>query len=422
MSNRLTRKNNFSITKVSKLKTSFSQLSVCQAIASVNEHVGGPAYSVTNLAKYLSKQHICSHLFTLDYRWHGKLIIPENVISHSQKATQLARYIRGFQPSAGYYLSQLASTELDLIHNHGLWMFPNLYARQAAIRNKIPLVISPRGMLEPWSLKNSWYKKWLAWFLYEKQNLKNATIFHATSTSELESIRQLGYKQPIALIPNGIDIPSLDEAPTKQLLIQSFPELIDKKWLLFLSRIHPKKGLDNLLYTWQKLTKKFSDWHLIVAGPDAIGYQEKLKSLTLKLQLEKQVTFTGMLSGNKKASALKNADLFVLPTHSENFGIAIAESLSYAVPVVTTKCAPWQSLIEHDCGWWIDNNQQALETALHEGMQLSDCQRRQMGLRGRTMVEKKYSWDVIAQDMSEVYHWVLNRGNPPKCVDLHTSY
>jgi glycosyltransferase involved in cell wall biosynthesis len=276
-------------------------------------------------------------------------------------------------------------------------------------------------MLESWSLKNSWYKKWLAWILYEQKNINSATVFQATSAGEAQSIRRLGYKQPIALIPNGVNLPKPDEQNNKQLLIQLFPELADKKWLLFLSRIHPKKGLDNLLYVWQFLAKKFSDWHLIIAGPDLIGYQAKLELLTSELELEKRVTFTGMLSGQIKASALSNADLFVLPTHSENFGIAIAESLAYGVPAIATQESPWQDLLEYSCGWWIEDNQKALANALVEGMELSEQERWEMGLRGQAMVQKKYSWDCIAGEMSKVYDWILRGGNPPNCIHFYKS-
>ncbi|MDY7020966.1 MAG: glycosyltransferase, partial [Cyanobacteriota bacterium] len=291
-------------------------------------------------------------------------------------------------------------------------------ARQAALIHQLPLVISPRGMLESWSLKNSWYKKWPAWILYERKNLKSATAFHATSDEEVQSIRRLGYQQPIALVPNGITIPSLDNLPGREVLSQAFPELKDKKWLLFLSRLHPKKGIDNLLYVWQSLITQFPDWHLIIAGPDLIGYKAKLESLTTQLNLTEKVTFTGMLSGERKITALSQSDLFVLPTHSENFGIAIAESLAYSVPAITTKGAPWKDLIDYDCGWWIDDNQKALKEALLEAMKLSDQERQEMGYRGRIMVDEKYSWGVIAEEMSKVYHWILGNGDRPSCIHL----
>ncbi|ERT08182.1 glycosyl transferases group 1 family protein [Lyngbya aestuarii BL J] len=392
---------------------------ICHVVASINEEVGGPAYSVTHLTQALSKQQIFPHLFTLNYQKVGHQLATNGVTLHSYNATPVARYLRGFQPSAYQHLEQLASAEIDLIHNHGLWMFPNIYARQAAVINRLPLVISPRGMLESWSLKHSWYKKRLAWILYERKNLKSATAFHATSDEEVQSIRRLGYKQPIALIPNGITIPSLSNLPKREVLIQAFPKLNNKKWLLFLSRLHPKKGIDNLLYVWQSLVNQFPNWHLIIAGPDLIYYQAKLESLTTQLQLTEKVTFTGMLSGELKVAALSQSNLFVLPTHSENFGIAIAESLAYGIPAITTKGAPWKDLVEYHCGWWIDDNQKALKEALLEAINLSDKERQEMGDKGRIMVEKKYSWGVIAEEMSKVYHWILGEDNYPSSIHLY---
>ncbi|WP_413201397.1 glycosyltransferase, partial [Nostoc piscinale] len=402
-------------------KIQVNQPRICQVVASINENIGGPAYSVTNLAKALAQNNIDSHLFTLDYQLHGQQLPIDSVKLHSQPAKNLAVYMRGLQPDANYYLTQLAATELDLIHNHGLWMFPNFYARQAAVRNKIPLVISPRGMVESWSLNNSWYKKLPAWILYEKQNLNKAIAFHATSTEEVKSIRKLGYKQPIALISNGVSVPTINEKVDRQELSDKFPELAEKKWLLFLSRIHPKKGLDNLLYVWESLSNRFPEWHLIVAGADLIGYQNELEMLVESLKLKSQVTFTGMLSGKLKYSALTNADVFVLPTHSENFGIAIAESLAYGVPVVTTKGAPWQELETHNCGWWIEDNQQALAIALTEAMKMSSQERQQMGDRGKNLVQAKYSWNSIAKQMADFYYWILGGGEPPICVQFDKS-
>ena len=132
---------------------------ICQVVASINENIGGPAHSVTNLATQLLNNNLNSHLFTLDYYWHGSQVINGNFQLHSPQATYIAKYFRGWQPKAAKKLQELAKNQLDLIHNHGLWMFPNVYARHAAVKNKLPLVISPRGMLESWSLKYSWYKK-----------------------------------------------------------------------------------------------------------------------------------------------------------------------------------------------------------------------------------------------------------------------
>ncbi|MEB3214731.1 MAG: glycosyltransferase [Nostocales cyanobacterium 94392] len=392
---------------------------VAQVVTSINCEIGGPAISVPYLAEHLLYEDLACYLLTLNYANKGKQT-PVNcsINFHSHSVSAIIPRLRGFSFKLQNDLHTLASTSIDLIHNHGLWMFPNLYARQAAVRNKLPLIISPRGMLESWSLKQSWHKKWLAWFLYEQRNLKNATIFHATSDEEAQSIRKLGFKQPIALIPNGVNIPLLEEQSSKEVLVQRFPQLSNKRWLVFLSRIHPKKGINNLLYVWHSLAAQFPEWHLIIAGPDLIGYQANLEVLVEKFNLKHQVTFTGMLSGNYKSSALNNGDLFVLPTHSENFGIVIAESLAYGLPVITTKDAPWEDLQLHKCGWWIENNQQALYMSLNQAMNMSPKERREMGLRGRNLVATKYSWNFIAKDMANVYRWVLGDENTPNCIQF----
>ncbi|MBW4561259.1 MAG: glycosyltransferase [Mojavia pulchra JT2-VF2] len=406
---------------VQQLKTSISNPRVGHVVASINENVGGTAFFVTSLASAINNQGLPSNIFTLDYQEIGKQIVAENVNIYSYPATFLAKNMRGFHPQASHALSQLASAEFDLIHNHGLWMFPNLYARQAALKNNLPLIISPHGMLESWSLTRSRLKKFSAWLLYEQKNLNSATIFHATSDEEVKSIRNLGFQQPIAFIPSGVHLADCESQPSREVLTQLFPELAEKKWLLFFSRLHPKKGIDNLLYVWQKLVDQFLDWHLIIAGPDLIGYQEKLELLVEKLNLRQQVTFTGMLSGQEKSCALSNAGLFVLPTHSENFGIAIAESLAYGVPVITTKGAPWQDLQHYGCGWWIEDNQEALKVALVEAMQISAQERKAMGLKGQHLIETKYSWNSIAKEMANVYRWIIGGGELPNCVQLYNS-
>lgn len=401
-------------TEVTPLRASYLQ--VCQVVALINAVTGGPAYSVTQLAQFLSRFGWDSHLFTLNYPKLGPQVIPDKVTVHSYDTPLVGRLLRGWHPSAGRALIHLAQ-DMALIHNHGLWMFPNLYARQAATRRDCPLVISPRGMLETWSLGRSRFRKALAWYGYERENLACATLFHVTSEAEAQSVRALGLKQPIALIPNGVDLPDPSQIPPNpDCLTDRFPHLAGRPWLVFLSRIHPKKGLDTLLTVWADLVKRFPDWHLILAGPDLVGYQPLLERQVQQLNLGEWVTFTGPLSGQDKAAALAHAHLFVLPSHSENFGIAVAEALAYGVPVVTTRGTPWAELETHGCGWWVENRPADLEAALADGMALPGSERRAMGARGQQLVHNRYGWPVIAQQMSEVYLWLLQGGWPPACL------
>ena len=398
--------------------TSDQPLRICQVVASINRDVGGPSVSVPALASALAGRGMEVTLATLDYSRHGAQTPVPGVELLSLAAPWLTQAGRGWNPPLRRKLLA-AAQNADIVHNHGLWMFPNLYARQAAQRAGKPLVISPRGMLEQWSLGRSRAKKFLAWHAFEKENLRAAKMFHATSTAELESLRRLGLSQPVAVIPNGVELPDLAAVPSRAVLENRFPELVGKQWLLFLSRLHPKKGVNELLRVWQKLAPQFPGWHLVLVGPDLDGHGEQLRRTAQALNLGKQATFTGRLEGAEKSAALGNAELFVLPTRSENFGLAIAEALAHRVPVLTTTGAPWRELLTERCGWWIEPNETALAATLSEALKLPSSIRREMGERGRILVDKKYSWSKAAEQMETAYRWLLHSGSQPDCV--HTA-
>jgi glycosyltransferase involved in cell wall biosynthesis len=306
----------------------------------------------------------------------------------------------------------------DIIHNHGLWMFPNFYARQAAVRAGIPLVLSPRGMLEQWSLGRSRTKKFVAWHLFERANLAAAALLHATSDPEASALRKIGLQQPIAVIPNGVDIPASDSLAGRELLERKYPELANRRWLLFLSRIHPKKGVAELLAAWREVESSFLDWQLVLAGPDLDGYSVTARKQASDLGINQRVTFTGMLAGPEKESALSNATLFVLPSHSENFGIAVAEALAAGLPAITTKGAPWQDLEISRCGWWIDLNHCVLVHCIATAMSLPPEELREIGQRGRALMAEKYSWKQVGEQMKRSYEWLLGSRPKPACVRI----
>lgn len=299
---------------------------------------------------------------------------------------------------------------LSLIHSHGLWLPVNYRAAQASRKYGVPLVIQPHGMLEPWALAHKALKKRIAMALFQRNDLRSAKLLVASSPVEFENLRQLGFRQPIAIIPNGVAPPVvLGNAESVGL----HPDR--NRVVLFLSRIHPVKGVVNLLKAWATLAPV--GWTLRIAGPDEGGHLAEVTQLIEKLRLHESVEYVGEADAARKAVLYQQADLFVLPTFSENFGVVVAEALSYGVPVITTRSAPWADLETFGCGWWVETGVAPLVAALGEAMMLDDAQRSVMGGYGRAYVQR-YDWPNIASQTAGTYRWLLGHGAKPECVQV----
>jgi glycosyltransferase involved in cell wall biosynthesis len=297
------------------------------------------------------------------------------------------------------------SGRVALLHNHSLWMMANIYPGRVARRHGTPLVVSPRGTLSAWAMQSGSAVKALFWPLVQRPALAATACFHATALSEYEDIRRLGFRQPVAIIPNGIDIPDLPPVGTAK----------RERTLLFLGRIHPKKGLDLLLPAWRAVQRRFPNWCLRIVGPDNGGYLTTLRQMAQELALER-VEFAGPLLGEQKWRAYQEADLFVLPTYSENFGMAVAEALAAGTPAIVSKGAPWAGLEEQKAGWWIDIGVDALVATLDEALALPQVELAAMGQSGRTWMHQDFSWDSIGRKMAATYEWVISGGETPEWI------
>ncbi|MDZ4851311.1 MAG: glycosyltransferase [Pirellulaceae bacterium] len=369
---------------------------VLHTISSLGIDAGGPSESIPSL---------CQNLNRLENDWSA-CILTKSVDARNPRAdlscTEVEEVPSDLSASQLYRRAKQKIVDLSpgLIHDHGQWLPMNHASAIAARTLGVPRIVSPRGMLSPWSRNHKRWKKRIAWWLYARADLSSATMLHATSELELKELRDFGCKQPIAMIPNGV---KFSEA--------NIYAKAEPPYVLFLSRIHPKKGIKELLEVWEKIRPE--SWELKIAGPDADSYLK-----TLGLSNRPGVQYLGMVQGEKKARLLGEASLFVLPSYSENFGIVVAEALMAKTPVIATKGTPWKIVEDHQCGWWIEMTSQSLERQLRLAMELPAEALRAMGERGHEMVKRTFAWPKIADEMSHVYRWMLSGDSMPSCVRI----
>jgi glycosyltransferase involved in cell wall biosynthesis len=281
-----------------------------------------------------------------------------------------------------------------VVHDNGVWQLTNLLAAVAACRGQVPLIISPHGMLEPWPLSQQRLRKTVALATYQRWCLRAANAFHATSDEEAENVRRLGVRQPIAVVGNGIDSP-----PQNFSLVHG-----PHRTALFLSRLHPKKGVLELIAAWRRVCP--AGWSLRIVGPDEAGHRREIAAAIANSGLANSIELCDAADEAQKWRHYSQAELFILPTFSENFGLVIGEALACGLPVITTNATPWKPIEDHGCGWVIDPTVEAVATALRTATSLPPNVLRNMGAQGRRWIPREFSWDQIARKMHEFYSWV----------------
>ena len=376
-------------------------MTVLHVLASTRADHGGTSRSVPALCEALDAEGVEVHLVTAvpkDPAPDQEPILPGGDV-HVHRIEEKTRLQRTLRSPLQFYRrlwSVVEAVRPAVIHDHGAWLPSNAVAAWVARRADVPLVSAPRGMVTDWSLSHQAWKKRAAWHLYQKHVFRQTSLFHATAPAEVDGLRALGLSQPVAVVPNGVDLPETlpdDPAP-------------DAKRALFLSRLHPKKGLPMLLDAWAGVQP--DDWMLELVGPSENNHRAELETQAAELGLDSTVVFSGPVDDADKWKKYAAADLFVLPSHSENFGIVVAEALAAEVPVLTTTGAPWQELEDHDCGWWVAPEPDAIIGALTTATEYSEEQRTAMGERGRALVEDRYSWAGVGRRILSTYHWIAS--------------
>ena len=369
----------------------------------------GPSYG----GPFQSVRHLSAAQFAAGLEVQVKMPWSAEAAAHEADWLPVKVMVRGriLLPLLGWspaYTRAILSTEADVLHSHGLWQHPSWVSLDWKKQFKRPHVCSVRGMLEPWAWAHRAWKKRPVWWLWERRNLQSASLLHATSIQEVEALRARGLRAPIAVIPNGVVLPDRLE------LICPQQQESTGKTALCLSRIHPVKGLPLLLEAWAKVRPE--GWSLHIVGPDECGHRAYLERLGSRLGLGGLVRFSDAVAGEAKARAFRESRLFILPSHSENFGIAVAEALSYGLPVITTHGTPWSILESERCGWWVPTHAESLAVALEDATSRSGEALAAMGQRGREMVSSRFAWDGIAQQFIDCYRWILGLGSKPDCV------
>lgn len=279
----------------------------------------------------------------------------------------------------------------DVVHLHGLWMHPGRSVLQWHHRTGRPYIISPHGMLSSPALSYSRWKKKLVSAWFQDEVFRHASAVHVTSLEEARDVSRYGISLPIHVVPNGIGN-----------LTEPVGLGLPRRVILSLGRIHPIKGLDQLILAWAKLADEFPEWSVQIVGPDQQGEVARLTSLIAEHEV-KRVSIRGPVYGEDKIATIARAGVFVLPSLSENFGLTVAESLMLGVPVVASRGSPWRGLEEEGCGLWVPFGSKATEVALRSVLRLDDDARQSMGARGRAWMLREFSWTSVVERLSQCY-------------------
>jgi len=406
--------------------------------ASISRKAGGLFDAVSRLVQSQKQQGMDVKVFGLLDEFAGEDLKAWNPVPVAAFKPSWPNLI-GRSPKFFEALNDFAP---DISHTHGLWLYPGITVKNYSRKNNRPYLVSPHGMLDPWAMKNSRWKKQIAWRLFEQEHLRGARCLRALCVSETNSIRQLQLKNDIAVIPNGIDLPENGRwkseggnPPWKNHVEPG------RKTLLYLGRIHPKKGLVNLLKAWAESQKpevrsqKSEKWVLAIAGWDQGGHEAELKRLCDELKIpfadirkEKaesgkqkadfppSVVFLGPQFNGNKAACYRHCDAFVLPSFSEGLPMVVLEAWANSKPVIMTPECNLPEGFQAGAALKVEATEAGMVAGLNELQRMTDNERTAMGSRGHDLVVERFTWSRVAQQLQSVQEWVLGGGAKPGCI------
>lgn len=368
---------------------------------SLNVNAGGPALSMSLMLKGLEEAGVNTVALC-------EKIVPDSNLIDSELNIRFTNQSKlgTFAYVDNIYECLEKEKNVDIYHIHGIWMYHGLAVAKYAKKIKKPYLVSPRGMLYPQALAHHSLLKKIMMLLYQGKVLANAACVHATCREEMEYYRALGFRNPVAVLPNPIDISGVVDRkiPNKPLFR-----------IGYLGRVHPRKRIERLIYAFDFLRNNLNDSELLIIGADDKQYEDFLRKEVERLHL-KNVRFTGFLTGKEKDEAIMSLSYLVVPSDFENFGNIVTEALVRGVPVIASKGMPWKDLEDYHCGWWIDNDQETINRTIMMAYNTSEGDRVQMGLNGKQLMRDKYSVEVLGLKLKQLYEWILYRGENPDFV------
>lgn len=380
---------------------------------SLSRQAGGLFFSVRFLSQALARSFVDVDVlgveddyFIKDAPAWGKLPLK---VAHGLGPSNL-----GFAPGLGKLLDDSC---YDLAHTQGLWMYSSAVVNRWAKKTGRPYLVTPRGMLDSWALNSSGLSKRLVGALYENRHLRGAACLHALCEAEAASIRDYGLVNPIAVIPNGVQTstPSASSLPSWKFSLPT-----EAKVLLYLGRLHPKKGLSNLLMAWNLVQHVALDskWHLVIAGWSQEGHQSELAAQVERYGTQHCVHFVGPQFNEDKEACYSHADAFILPSYSEGLPMSVLEAWSHSLPVLMTRKCNIPEGFDAGAAFAMETDPSSIASALQSLFLMSEDDRLEMGSKAFDLVEKKFAWARVAEQMHDVYSWVLNGGSRPSCVQI----
>ncbi len=329
---------------------------------------------------------------------------------------QIGPYPLHFVPQLGSWLDNRCP-KIDVAALQGVWLYPLYSVALWCKKNGVPYILTTHGNLDSFALGISAWKKTLARYWFVDKVFAGASCFHALNNSEYQAIRKFGLKHPVCVIPNGVRLVGLKE-PNQALRIKKERGFCDLHICLFLGRLHPKKGIENLLRAWGRLASQCKEWKLVLAGPGEDGYRAALETLSVELGLKDSVDFCGPQYGKDKMEYFHIADFFVLPSLSEGLPMAALEAMSHGVPVLVTEPCGLPEVKQYGAGLEVKTSVDDLGAGLLKMMAMTIEERKSMGEKAYSLVATRFQWESVARELVRVYRWILGQSPAPPSVQF----